>query len=250
MSWLKFSMMLTMGTLLVGLRSPAALSQDSPRPRDVQDTKPESADPANASSSVDPFQGQPPRARTPVKPDTASSVDPFQGQPPRARTPVKPDTAAPDSPSGDWRQLPADPTRRGRRLGNVSPKPETPVFDYVAPSVRWRAAAAFEMNPKTDPELYKATFEDQTLEQRSRELAGKYRQAGGSEDKGKIKKELVDTVNEHFEVRQQLRNLEVKRLEQQVKQLRDKIELRVKNRKDLVDKRIIELTGEDEGEHF
>jgi hypothetical protein len=44
--------------------------------------------------------------------------------------------------------------------------------------------------------------------------------------------------------------LAVKRLEQQVKRLRGRIERQMTNRRDLVDKRRIELTGIDEGKRF
>ena len=100
-----------------------------------------------------------------------------------------------------------------------------------------------------DPELFKAMQDDFDLERQSRDLADQYRRAR-KDDQAKIKEKLVEIVNKHFEVRQQLRNLEVKRLEEQLKQLRDKIDQRTKNRKEIVDKRIIELTGADEGEHF
>ncbi len=100
-----------------------------------------------------------------------------------------------------------------------------------------------------DPELYKAMQEDFNLERQSRDLADQYRRARKA-DQAKIKEKLVEIVNKHFEVRQQLRNLEVKRIEEQLKQLRDKIDQRTKNRKDIVDKRITELTGVDEGDHF
>jgi uncharacterized membrane protein YccC len=99
-----------------------------------------------------------------------------------------------------------------------------------------------------DPELYKATQEDRDLERQTHDLAEQYRRAS-KDEQAKIKEKLVDIVTKHFEVRQQLRNLEVKRLEQQLKQLRDKIDQRAKNRKEIVEKRVVELTVADE-EHF
>jgi uncharacterized protein YPO0396 len=87
------------------------------------------------------------------------------------------------------------------------------------------------------------------LEGQTRELADQYRQAS-KDQRAKIKEKLTDIVGKHFEVRQTLRNLEVKRLEQQLKQLRDKIDQREKNRKDIVGKRVVELTSADDEEHF
>jgi len=100
-----------------------------------------------------------------------------------------------------------------------------------------------------DPELFKAIQADHDLERQTHDQAEQYRRAS-KDEQANIKEKLVEIVSKHFEVRQQLRNLEVKRIEQQMKLLRDKIEQRAKNRKEIVEKRIIELTGADEGERF
>ncbi len=100
-----------------------------------------------------------------------------------------------------------------------------------------------------DPEMFKAIQEDFDLERQTRDQATQYLRAS-KDEQAKIKAKLVETVNKHFEVRQQLRNLEVKHLEEQLKQLRDKIDQREKKRKELVEKRISELIGADEGERF
>ena len=87
------------------------------------------------------------------------------------------------------------------------------------------------------------------MERQTHDLADEYHQAD-KDGRAKIKEKLAEIVDKHFEVRQQLRSLEVKQLEQQLKLLRDKIDQRAKNRKEIVQKRIIELTRADEGEHF
>ena len=145
-------------------------------------------------------------------------------------------------PFGPAEQRPSGPlpARRSRRA-----------IGSLWTSARLSAAAPtdFESLKTSDPELFKAMQEDFDLERQSRDQADQYRRAG-KDEKAKIKEKLVEIVNKHFEVRQQLRNLEVKRLDQQLKQLRDKIDQRTKNRKEIVEKRVIELTGADEGEHF
>jgi uncharacterized protein YPO0396 len=107
----------------------------------------------------------------------------------------------------------------------------------------------FESLKTRDPELYNAMQQDRDLERQSRDQAEQYRRASKGEQ-SKIKETLAAIVDKHFAVRQQLRSLEVKRLEQQVKQLHDRIDEREKNRKDIVSKRIADLTATDEGEHF
>ncbi len=100
-----------------------------------------------------------------------------------------------------------------------------------------------------DPELYKLMQQDRDLERQTRDQAEQYRRAG-KDEQAKIKEKLAEIVNKHFAVRQQLRLLEVKRLEQQVKQLHDRIEQRDKNRKEIVGKRITELIGDDQSDRF
>jgi hypothetical protein len=100
-----------------------------------------------------------------------------------------------------------------------------------------------------DPELYKAAQEDRDLERQTRDLAEQCRRAD-KDEQAKIKEKLATIVDKHFGVRQQLRTIEVKRLEQQVKQLRERIDQREKDRKEIVDKRIKELIGTDDRERF
>lgn len=91
--------------------------------------------------------------------------------------------------------------------------------------------------------------DDRDLERQTRDQAEQYRRAD-KDEQAKIKAKLTEIVDKHFAVRQQLRSLEVKRLEQQVKQLRERIDQREKDRKDIVVKRITELIGTDDAEHF
>ncbi len=107
----------------------------------------------------------------------------------------------------------------------------------------------FQSLKTRDPELYKLMQEDRTLERQSRELSEQFRRTD-KDDQGKIKEKLADVVDKHFAVRQQLRTLEVKRLEQQVKKLREKIDQREKSRNEIVSKRITELIGPEDDEHF
>jgi hypothetical protein len=97
---------------------------------------------------------------------------------------------------------------------------------------------------KQDPEMFKLIQEDMTLEHQARELATQYRHASG-EDREKLKKQVVETVTKQFEVRQQRRSLELKRLEDELKRLRELVDRRAKAKKDLVQKRVADLIGPD-----
>ena len=93
-----------------------------------------------------------------------------------------------------------------------------------------------------DPEMYKVMKEDRDLEHRTMELVTQYRRASGDE-RTKIKQQLEETVNKHFDVRQQRRTLELKRLEGELQRLRETIDRREKARKEIVEKRVTRLLG-------
>ena len=96
-----------------------------------------------------------------------------------------------------------------------------------------------------DAEMEKFQQQDMRLEQCARDLAMEYRGAS-KEDREKIKEQIVAIVKTQFDVRQDRRSLELKRLEEELKRLRDILDRRAKARKDLIEKRISELVGPEE----
>ena len=250
MSRLKFSIALASGLLLVGLGASAARSDDAPPSRgsgDNWDGRPGVAQLAQVRPGD---EGGPPGPRE-TRGDGPEGQPPPDGdnsrRPPRLRPEDRDRPPRSDGPGGPVGRGPGGP-------GEMGPPPDGPEGDRRMPMGRPpglppRDRDEYESLRTRDPELYKAMQLDRDLERQTRDQADEYRGASKA-DQAKIKEKLVETVNKHFEVRQQLRNLEVKRLEQQLKQLREKIDQREKSRKDIVEKRVIELTGADEGEHF
>ncbi len=252
MSWLKLSLVLSTGVLLVGLCATAALSDDAPPSRDRGDNW-DSGPVLGALAQSGPAEvrrSQPPPGKDdgpPGPPNARGNADRERPQPPGDS-----DLRRQPGPRGEDRDRRSPPDVRGGRDQNGPPPPSGREGDRLQPPGRpagYPAREDSESLRTTDPELYKAIQEDRDLERQTRDQAEQYRRAGKAEQ-SKIKEKLVEIVNKHFGVRQQLRNLEVKRLEQQLKQLRDKIDLREKNRQEIVEKRIIELTGDDEENHF
>jgi hypothetical protein len=90
--------------------------------------------------------------------------------------------------------------------------------------------------------MYKVMKEDRELEEQTEGLTMQYRRAS-SDERTKLKQQLAETVNKHFNVRQQRRTLELKRLEGQLQELRATIDRREKARKEIVEKRVFELLG-------
>ncbi len=92
--------------------------------------------------------------------------------------------------------------------------------------------------------MYKLLREDLQLEWQARELAVQYRLAPEGR-RAKIKQQLKELVDQHFDIRQQRRLLELKRLEEELKRLRAAIDHRNESRESLVGKRISQLLGEE-----
>lgn len=95
---------------------------------------------------------------------------------------------------------------------------------------------------RDDPEMYALLAEDMKLERETQELAQKYRDAK-TEDREKLKTELGVKVNQHFDSRQKRRELQLTRLEEELKRLRDAIESRQQSRDEVIKKRLGELIG-------
>lgn len=95
-----------------------------------------------------------------------------------------------------------------------------------------------------DPEMYKLVVEDARLDREAIAMARRVLQAK-SPEREKLEGELAVLVNKHFDVRQQRRELSLKRMEEELKRLREAIEERTKGRDEIVEKRIAELVGSD-----
>jgi len=114
----------------------------------------------------------------------------------------------------------------------------------------WRGAypdwAALE---KRDPDLCKLMRQELDLWHQTRDLSKDYRQAS-TEKRDEIKKQIEKLVDDHFEARQQRRQLELKRLEAELKRLRETIDHRNQDRKKIVEKRVSELLSREEEAGF
>jgi hypothetical protein len=100
-----------------------------------------------------------------------------------------------------------------------------------------------------DPEMHQLFTEDNRLDREAIALARRIHQTK-SPEREKLQSELAVVVNKHFDVRQQRRELSLKRMEEELKRLREAIEARTKGRDEIVRKRIAELVGDDSGLEF
>lgn len=90
--------------------------------------------------------------------------------------------------------------------------------------------------------MYALLKQDQELERMSHDLGQRIRRASPSE-REKLTDELQTALNKHFDVRQERRELQIRRMEEELKRLRDSIGKRSEARDAIVKKRLNELTG-------
>jgi len=142
------------------------------------------------------------------------------------------------------------PNAPGMGPGGMGPGGEGGPRRYGHPggSPRW-PHDSWETLQKNDPEMYELLVKDNEMDGRAMQLAVQYRRAP-IVGRAAIKKELEQLLGQHFEIRQQRRVLELKRLEEELERLRNAIELRNKAREELVRKRMTQLLGEQEGLDF
>lgn len=100
-----------------------------------------------------------------------------------------------------------------------------------------------ELLRERDPEMFELQQRDAELEAETTRRAHHLREAGGSEEE---RQHLRRMVMEHFEVRQRRREHELRRLEQQIDQLRNAMRTRSENREKIIEHRIRELMGKED----
>lgn len=135
------------------------------------------------------------------------------------------------------RQMP--PGMGGPMGGGMAP----PMSGRPGPFGDW---ASFE---KRDPELFKLLKQEMALERQTRELIRDYRDADAAK-REEIKKEVDKLVDQQFDLRQQRRQLDLKRLTDELQRLKDAIDRRTQARKQIVEKRVAELLGQDNDPGF
>ena len=103
----------------------------------------------------------------------------------------------------------------------------------------------FDPMQRSDPEMYKLVAKDRELERESMELSERFRRGRASEKPPAELKEMVESVvAQHFEVRQQRRQLELTRLEKELDRLNAAIKRRQEARDDIIKRRVMQLTWE------
>lgn len=93
-----------------------------------------------------------------------------------------------------------------------------------------------------DPAHYERMIKIKQMEERSRVLGRNYRDADDAE-KANIESELKTLLGELFDLREENRQEEVMRLEKRLKELKESLVERSKNKAQIVERRLAQLTG-------
>lgn len=101
----------------------------------------------------------------------------------------------------------------------------------------------FEELKQYDPEMYELEKSDADLERQTFELSQRFRSIPRDQQEA-VKKQIAEVVEKHFDVRQARRQLQLKRLQEELEQLRTAIDRRNQIRAEIVQRRVAELTGQ------
>jgi hypothetical protein len=96
-----------------------------------------------------------------------------------------------------------------------------------------------------DPDMQRLMEQDAMFDHQSQEMAEEYRRAP-KDKQGEVKKKLEEVVSHQFDSRQERRSLELKQLEDQIKQIKTSIDKRNAAKKQIVDRRVSEVLGQDD----
>jgi hypothetical protein len=98
-----------------------------------------------------------------------------------------------------------------------------------------------------DPELAKLIDVEVTAEREVGRLTKEYAKTEGNEARTKVKDKLSAALVKQFDAQQKRRDLELDRVEKQVKKLRDLMKKRDEERKTIIDRRLDQLVREADG---
>jgi hypothetical protein len=98
-----------------------------------------------------------------------------------------------------------------------------------------------------DPEMAELVQAEAVLAHESGEIVQRFVESDNAQDRKKITAELRETLAKQFDVQRKRRELELGRIEEQVRKLRDQIKKRDDARETIINRRLDQLVNEVEG---
>lgn len=228
---------------------PAQNAPVSSAPASKSGVAPEKKAPATRARAA--LQPEPPRAGpaapaisqpTPALPYPATSPIPGPAGPYDATRPAAAALAPTTATSGPY-------TTTSDRYGGQPPSSGYPHRGGTAYSPNTYADYAWPYvgGPnETDPEMLKLVQDDSRMAQETAARADMWRQASEPAKKAELKSELEELAKQHFDVRQQRRELELKRLQAQLERVRSLVTKRTESRDLIIRRHVAQLLGEED----
>ncbi len=105
----------------------------------------------------------------------------------------------------------------------------------------WGHIEELKVLRKEKPELYELEIRQEKLEDKTHGLARGYQAVKNKKEKLKIKEQLEEVVGEQFDTREAIKEYELKQMEAELDQVKEKLRQRRANKNMIVDQRLNQL---------
>lgn len=105
----------------------------------------------------------------------------------------------------------------------------------------FRRAEQIKIFQKEDPERYELEIRQVSLDEKTFTIARAYQNAKDEKEKQSLRQQLESAVSEHFDIREQIKESELKRMENDLQRLKERLNQRKANKSEIVKQRINQL---------
>jgi hypothetical protein len=154
-----------------------------------------------------------------------------------AQTPYRSDTPLPPGPPQTLSGLGAD----------IPQPPAPPPPPSVTPPPGADYLIRYEPTRPVMTPLFGGSREESSLAHEANQLAHQLGEAKSDPDRDKLKTKLGEVLEKQFDQRQRRHEAEIKALEAQVKKLKDLVEKRQENRREIIARRLDQILRESQG---
>jgi hypothetical protein len=134
----------------------------------------------------------------------------------------------------------------GQDVLNPVPVPPQPPGAPVVPAPPANLAGR-NMFYTTRPHVFAYSVEENNLSHQAEQYAQQLAAAKSDSDRDKIKSQLTELLEKQFDQRQKRHEDEIKQLEAQIKKLKDLVEKRQENRREIISARLNQIVKESQG---
>lgn len=136
---------------------------------------------------------------------------------------------------------------RAQAANGLPPVPSRTTSGVAVPSPalsNWQYVVA---HPAEDPEMAQLAADEGAIAHEAQEILSRYAASDDEVDQKKIKRELREALTRQFDLQRKRRELEVTRIEERLRKLREQIKKRNDARETIIDRRLDQLVNEAEG---